>query len=156
MNNKYNGTIDCIHQTIKHRGIQGLFTGYWATVYREIPGWAIYFTSFEIINSKLLDELCLHHAISSGVSGAIAGAMSWLLVYPIDVAKTHIQLMPDNTNATEKSTIRVIRNIVQSHGWKFLFRGLGATMVRSFPANAVVFPVYQYTIKSLESVETFF
>jgi solute carrier family 25 carnitine/acylcarnitine transporter 20/29 len=40
-------------------------------------------------------------------------------------------------------------SIVARHGWRRLFRGLGITLVRAFPVNGTIFPVYEFTLMQI-------
>ena len=65
--------------------------------------------------------------------------------------KTRIQTAPWDTPRAELKMVNVCRSIVREHGWRFMFRGLGVTLVRAFPVNATVFPVYEFTLNHLVS-----
>jgi solute carrier family 25 carnitine/acylcarnitine transporter 20/29 len=43
----------------------------------------------------------------------------------------------------------VARDIVRENGWQYMFRGLGVTLVRAFPVNAIIFPVYEFVLLQL-------
>lgn len=38
-----------IKAIIRNQGIFGLYRGFWASAWRDIPGWAVYFASFEYL-----------------------------------------------------------------------------------------------------------
>lgn len=44
-----------IKAIVKNQGISGLYRGFWASAWRDIPGWAVYFASFEHLK-KLGEE----------------------------------------------------------------------------------------------------
>lgn len=37
-------------------------------------------------------------------------------------------------------------HLVRQHGWRYLFHGLGVTILRAFPVNGMIFPVYELSI----------
>ena len=42
------------------QGIRGLYRGFWAFAWRDIPGWAVYFAAFEqlkIMNDSLISKM---------------------------------------------------------------------------------------------------
>jgi len=43
---KYGAEIKAI---VRNQGISGLYRGFWASAWRDIPGWAVYFASFEYL-----------------------------------------------------------------------------------------------------------
>lgn len=36
-----------IRSILKSKGIMGLYTGFWASAWRDVPGWAVYFAAYE-------------------------------------------------------------------------------------------------------------
>ena len=77
------------------------------------------------------------------ISGALAGASSWLSCYPVDVVKSVIQ-----TQHSPGRSVRMLpisRELYARGGWRAFFRGLSPTLVRSVPVNAVTFTVYEHT-----------
>lgn len=43
----------------------------------------------------------------------------------------------------------VASDLVKEHGWQYMFRGLGVTLLRAFPVNAIIFPVYEFVLLQL-------
>ena len=157
-------------------GIRGLYRGCISTIVRETPAFGLYFGSYDYVkyyinsclstwqkrdmqstvemnayDERVLDETNSHTVISSILAGGFAGAFTWILCYPVDVIKTKIQTAPLNTPSEKLGMIYVGRRIVEKHGWRQLSRGLGVTVLRAFPVNGIVFPVYEYTLIQLTS-----
>ena len=65
---------------------------------------------------------------------------------PLFVIKIRIQTSPLDTPA---SFLGAGRQIVAKHGWSMMFRGLGITLIRAFPVNGTIFPVYEFTLEHL-------
>ena len=88
-----------------------LFQGLSATLYRETPGFAIYFSTYNYLKSirhKLYSDRYLNSlniptittipTISLSESflfGALAGSTAWVFIYPQDRIKTHLQAIKD-------------------------------------------------------------
>jgi hypothetical protein len=113
------------------------------TTLREVPAFAFYFTSQKVFEDKLNSFEIFNPFVSSFIAGGGAGAVSWGICYPLDMAKTEIQMLKYTASPESKSFIKVIRRIYYDHGFKFLYRGLNATILRSLPVNAVLFPTYK-------------
>jgi hypothetical protein len=77
------------------------------------------------------------------IAGGLAGCASWLVIYPVDVVKSHVQ-----TGSTGSSTngLTVARELYRQYGIRAFTRGLGVTMLRAFPVNATVF----YALETLK------
>lgn len=77
-------------QTKTNKSQCGLFS----CIVREVPACGIYFGSYTTMREQ--DQ-------SMFISGAVAGALSWLLTYQLDIAKTQIQ-------SGESPNIRTVYN----------------------------------------------
>nr|CAD7268774.1 unnamed protein product [Timema shepardi] len=87
--------------------------------------------------------------VKSIVTGAITGVISVFITYPIEYAKTQVQL--EKTNGREKlykGTIDCVTKTVKTYGFKGLYKGLNVLVYGSIPRNAILFGSYD-TTKSL-------
>ena len=46
-----------IANIIRNQGFMGMYRGFWACFWRELPGWGVYFASYEYIKSIMPDNL---------------------------------------------------------------------------------------------------
>ena len=83
---------------------------------------------------------------SSVVAGGISGALTWAIVYPVDIIKSIIQTIPLNTPRERRTTLYVAKDIIKRHGRMYLFHGLGVTVLRALPVNGMIFPVYELSM----------
>jgi solute carrier family 25 carnitine/acylcarnitine transporter 20/29 len=56
-----------------NKGIKGLFKGFWITFLREIPGWGVYFGSYEYFKNEDYNKY---------ISGGLSGFSAWLIAIP--------------------------------------------------------------------------
>jgi len=144
----YTSTLDCTMQTIRMDGVRGLFRGGSSTMLREIPGTAVWFSTYDIA-SRRIHQLYTHFAnvregttppgpINQCLSGAIAGCLYWLIPYPIDTIKTKVQ-----TTGGVVSEAEIVRLILQAEGVRGLYKGVGLTMLRAIPTSAAIFLTYE-------------
>lgn len=95
------------------------------------------------------------------ISGGLAGVMTWLVIYPIDVIKTNIQVTNPIISATTITTtiesnhniktnhppkiniVGVINSLYKKQGIKVFYRGITTALVRAVPTNAVIFYIYE-------------
>jgi hypothetical protein len=156
----YKGPIDCGLSIIRNHGLfRGLFRGMGVTLWRETPAFGMYFATYDTIKARvenLLEDKDDHHPIpthahawaASALAGGISGAWTWAIIYPFDVIKSRIQTAPLERHL-QKGMWTVARDIVRENGWQYMFRGLGVTLVRAFPVNAIIFPVYEFVLLQL-------
>lgn len=125
-----------VRKVLAEGGLKGFLRGSGITFWRDVPCYAVYFTTYEGTRewfepgSRALDK-----SNSSAVllfSGGLAGAMSWLCVYPLDVIKTRVCL------ETTPLTLSWGKSLAAARQGQ-LFAGLGSTMVRGFIVNSVMF-----------------
>jgi len=170
----YKGPVDAIKRIVSEHGVQRLYQGWWTTAWREIPAFGLYFATYDYLkdraNSFLLDrerqKLLLqgqsgtasaavltntHTWLASAFAGGCAGSLTWAIVYPIDVIKSWVQTAPLDTPFRDLRMYTVGKAIVEKNGIRYLFRGLGITLIRAFPVNGTIFPVYEFTLKQVTS-----
>eukprot|EP00850_Spirogloea_muscicola_P012277 SM000078S22136 [mRNA] locus=s78:511747:512052:- [translate_table: standard] len=82
-------------------------------------------------------------------AGGLAGALSWVACYPLDVAKSRLQAQGANGGRRFKGIWHCLRTSVAEEGVAVLFRGLGTTMVRAYLVNGAIFTAYEMTLRAL-------
>ncbi|XP_053214689.1 mitochondrial basic amino acids transporter-like isoform X2 [Panonychus citri] len=127
--------------------IRGLYRGMIPTLLRDAPAFGIYFSSFQYLIDRNPEETSETKLL---MAGGLAGALSWLFIYPIDVIKTKIQT---EGAKYDHSLIKCTKSMYKdsSLGWRIFFRGFTPTLVRAFPVNAVTFYVVNKTFVLYEN-----
>lgn len=163
----YKGPMQATRGIVSQYGVPRLYQGWWVTCLREVPAFGMYFAVYDYtkdkVNAFLAKQAGLniqnpntfsmnhsHTWLASALSGGIAGSCTWLIAYPTDVIKTKIQTAPLSTPRNELSMFKVGADIIAKHGVRHLFRGLGITLIRAFPVNGTIFPVYELTLEQLK------
>ena len=91
-----------------------------------------------------------HGFVPSFLAGGAAGCVIWSSTFPFDTVKTRIQTAPFDTPKPKLRIPAVVRTIVKNEGFTALYRGLSVSLVRAFPVNAIVFPVYGFVLRHLQ------
>jgi len=140
--NQYKGTFDCLMKVSKVEGIRGFYKGLGITMGREIPAFAFYFYTYELFagGSNSTTAMMLF-------AGGMAGTVSWIICYPMDVLKSRVQ--SDGVNGMQKynGVLDCLKKSLKHEGPTFLTRGLNSTIIRAFPTNAVTFAVVGWIFK---------
>ena len=110
----------------------GLFVGVGATCWREAPTYAAYFSIYEEARAA---------GLGAAIAGGLAGALSWLLVIPIDVAKTRVQ----SGDARHFLPALAAACARPAH----LAQSAGPTVARALVKHAVVFVAYEAILDAL-------
>jgi len=122
-----------------------LFQGLSATLYRETPGFGIYFSTYHLLKKIREESLSLQYVgnkdipsistLESFTFGAIAGINSWLFIYPQDRIKTHLQAIKDKHLTFNDG----LKDVLKDGGYKGLYKGFQYALMRAIPLHATVF-----------------
>lgn len=141
------GPIDCLRKIYSREGTKGLFRGLNITMLREIPAFGSYFWTYELLtrtpdNSPVSTSAML-------LSGGLAGIVSWVIVYPIDVIKSRMQIDGIAGSLKYKNSLDCLKQGLALEGYVGFYRGLVPTILRAFPVNAATFAVVTWTMRLL-------
>lgn len=113
-----------------------MFKGLSATFTREVPGFAIYFSTYESLKNHFYKNREIS-IISSFIFGGISGTMAWVFIYPQDRIKTIIQSNCNkNSNASIKS---IIKNTYNNGGLKQFYNGFSFAVARAILLHSGTF-----------------
>ena len=146
---------------------RGLFRGWGATAIRDL-GYGPYFWSYELLN-RLVSRIGLDpdapaparaRPLSNAqlaVSGGIAGVLAWLSTFWADVVKTRVQATshlddrraPGSPFWHRSLFLRTAASTYAEGGIAAFFAGVGPTVLRALPVNAVMFIVFESVRDSL-------
>jgi len=77
----------------------GLYKGFLPMLLRDVPGWGVYFFTYEYLKAlmrldsseqKSIQQMSNLELLTLMWAGGVAGQMSWIVSYPWDVIKTTI------------------------------------------------------------------
>ena len=131
-------------------GVRGLYTGAGVTAARDVPSHGVYFAAYEG-GRDALDPGCRSRGDAGAAAallaaGGVAGAASWLSVYPLDVIKTRVQSERVAGAAGQPVASSPVATAIARGG---LWAGIGSTLARAFVVNAVLFTVYEQVMEAL-------
>lgn len=126
-------------------GILGLYTGYSATLLRNLPAGVLSYSSFEYLKAAVLRRTNQVHLepYQSVCCGALAGAISASLTTPLDVVKTRLMTQA-HWEAVNKATAvmysgvsATVKQILKEESWVGFTRGMGPRVVHSACFSAI-------------------
>lgn len=134
-----------IRHVLQNKGVLGLWHGWSSTCFREILGTSIWFGSYEYANKYLQDNTPIKNDFSLLLSGAFAGFMFNLSAFPMDTIKSNIQTYEilNGKASHDISFSYMVKKLYKSGGIKGFYNGLGITLLRAMPANALIFYTYE-------------
>ena len=137
------GISEAVAHILNTAGLGGLTRGLAITFTREVPAFGVYFGSYELMIRQFGDSTPV---VLTG--GGMAGILSWVLTYPQDVIKSRLQADGFGPGQQYRGTRDCLQASLRSEGAGCLVRGMGSTIIRAFPMNAVTFGVYSYIMKN--------
>ncbi|KAF2963572.1 hypothetical protein GQX73_g10004 [Xylaria multiplex] len=157
------------------RWFAGLYRGGAVTALRDSIGYGFYFWTYEF-GSRIMSSLFLRmqlppsvgslagdgngaslmisfsqEAIKAVLCGGIAGVVSWVSIYPLDLIKTRVQGQVHPTATLplgvsipkQKGAIQMAREIYINGGIRAFYPGLTECSKRAFIVNAIQWPIYK-------------
>ncbi|KAF9973778.1 hypothetical protein BGZ73_002966 [Actinomortierella ambigua] len=163
-----NSSWKTVKEIVKKRGLFGLYKGAPLHIARDTLGTGVYFASYETVK-RVVSQTMQHvrSPISTGDSkaaaagpgpmvhffaGGFCGVFSWMIVFPIDLVKSVMQKEVLLTKPTYDSAWACAKDIVRRSGVRGLYRGVGVTLVRSFPIHSMNFVVYEAVMDYVKNV----
>ena len=141
----YIGNLKTILEIKRKYGIFGLYRGLFITILRDAPGFGVFFAAYE----GLLDQTAkLQNSSRDDVHwglrflyGGITGPISFAVNYPVELVKTRYQM--DGAYGTEqqfRSSTECFRSAWREGGFRLLYRGLNACLLRAVVCNFFLLP----------------
>jgi solute carrier family 25 carnitine/acylcarnitine transporter 20/29 len=128
--------IKIMKQTNQHINISPsfLFKGLSATFTREIPGFAIYFSTYEGLKKYYYTNNNINISIpASFIFGGISGSVAWIFIYPQDRIKTIIQT--NNNNSIKE----IIYTTYKLGGLRHFYSGFSFAIMRAILLHSGTF-----------------
>mmetsp|Transcript_14356 Transcript_14356/g.43357 ORF Transcript_14356/g.43357 Transcript_14356/m.43357 type:complete len:303 (-) Transcript_14356:2366-3274(-) len=158
----FNGPGECIRHLLRTEGPRGLTRGLSGTLARETFGNALFFTVYETLRRQIPGRAPQEDAGSPQpisvlailtdsaaviAAGGFSGMCMWAAVLPIDVAKSRMQIAQPGTKH-DRSLAANLRMLYRERGLRGCYPGLSPVLLRSFPANAAQWLVYELIMRS--------
>ncbi|TIB78964.1 hypothetical protein E3Q22_00755 [Wallemia mellicola] len=146
---------DITKAIIKEEGLRGLWRGTSPTLWRNVPGVALYFTSLQSLRSYMITTgLFLPNHTSNGksssefsrlnsrgnlISGALARTAVGFLLNPFTVCKARFE----SNLYKYKSIVGALTDIVKQSGPRGLLSGFSASALRDAPYAGLYVVIYE-------------
>jgi len=152
---EYTGTLDCARKTIRRDGVRGLYRGMAAPLVGITPIFAVYFWGFEVgkqiaryFEGKTPDQ----HLSTWGVlvAGGISALPATAIMVPAERVKVLLQIQGQNAGPQKyNGALDCARQIYRSEGFRGLYRGTYATLLRDVPGSMAYYGAYEIIRNSL-------
>ncbi|ODV95820.1 hypothetical protein PACTADRAFT_41384 [Pachysolen tannophilus NRRL Y-2460] len=144
--------LKLIKHIYKEQGLLGFWKGQTSTLIRECGATAFWFGSYEysLMTFQKLNNRSENSSLELLVSGAIAGVAYNASFFPVDTVKSTVQTQQNFVHGDKVDYTGVIKKIYSKNGVRSFYSGLGITLLRAIPSNAIVFYIYETLKKNFK------
>ncbi|KAL8161020.1 hypothetical protein V2J09_012509 [Rumex salicifolius] len=141
--------ISVFSHILKNDGIHGIFRGFGTSAIGSLPGRVLVLTSLEVSKDMTLKYLERYEmavatrlGIANGVAGMVSNLVSCVYYVPLDVVCQRLMVQGLPGTRVCNGTVDVISKVMQSEGFRGLYRGFGLTALTQSPASALWWGTY--------------
>jgi solute carrier family 25 protein 39/40 len=148
----FNSTFDGLRKIARNEGITTLWRGLSPTLVMTVPANIIYFTGYDWLrfNKQSPINRLTSDNYAPLAAGAVARIFAAVAVSPIEMFRTRMQASQSTGGSHLTETAKGIREMVSTHGYTSLWRGLTLTLWRDVPFSAI----YWWGYESMRGVLT--
>ncbi|KAI1265806.1 mitochondrial carrier domain-containing protein [Xylariaceae sp. FL1019] len=133
----YRGTFDAARTIVRTEGLTELFSGYKATLYRDLPFSALQFMFYEQFQTwarewKDSRDIGVQLELLTGAAG---GGLAGVITCPLDVVKTRLQTQIDPPPALHKPKDRTATDV------KFAVKETSSKLAKETPSHNSIRPI---------------
>lgn len=127
---------------------KNLYKGFTPTIFRETPGFGIYFSTYNYLKNKFPANDNIGKTFAYG---ALSGLSAWCFIYPSDLIKTNYQSEHSNGLSLIDTTKKIWSESNSSNkitkGISNFYRGFHFAILRAMPLHGGVFMGYELAKK---------
>ncbi|XP_073832843.1 mitochondrial ornithine transporter 1-like [Musca autumnalis] len=130
-------------------GITGFYRGLGSTFLRDVPGFFVYFSSYEIARDYLVRDLESKDNIETWrtmLAATMAAVIQSITTFPLDVMKSRIQI--ENLKGSFR---KISKDILRKDGYLAFYSGILPSIFRTIPSTGALYLVYENLKKTKES-----
>lgn len=148
---RYKNSFQAAVGISKEHGVSSLYRAFAVNTLREMVFLATYFTAYEHLKSFQLHSMSLYPpSLAVPLAGGTAGALGWLISFPLDCIKSNIQAKPIDGVTKVPSGMQVARYLINTKGFLGLYSGVVPSILRAFIVSSSRFSAYETTLWLLE------
>lgn len=147
----YQNVLDAAVGVARDRGVaKGLYAGVSVTLAEIVPASAVQFGSYAMLKKSFGSESVF--AQNDFACGFAAGTIARLVIHPLDVVKKRFQVAGFSRSLAYgqrvdahayRNFLAAVRTIAKTEGVAGFYKGLFPSLVKSAPASAVTFAVFE-------------
>jgi solute carrier family 25 carnitine/acylcarnitine transporter 20/29 len=157
---RFSGVVDCFVKTVKGEGFLALYKGMSSPMAAQALQKAIMFSAYGAAQRFIVDRRSAARDLQRQVlttpelflCGMFAGSVNTVVAAPIELVRNRLMTQYHAKAATDAATsihhytgpIDCCRKIVQRHGLRGLWRGIGPTLLRDGPGVGAWYASFEW------------
>lgn len=141
----FNSTFDGLRKIARNEGITTLWRGLSPTLVMTVPANIIYFTGYDWL--RFNKNSPINRSFSDNYAPLMAGATARIfaagVVSPIEMFRTRMQASRSTGGAHFAETFKGLGELISTHGYLSLWRGLTLTLWRDVPFSGLYWWGYE-------------
>jgi len=134
---QFNGLVDVYRKTLASDGIQGLYRGFNISCVGIIVYRGLYFGLYDSLKPVVLTGTMRDSFFAAFLLGWTITIGAGLASYPLDTIRRRM-MMTSGEAVKYKSSYHAFQEIIQKEGYKSLFKGAGANVLRAIAGAGVL------------------
>jgi len=134
---QFNGLLDVYRKTLKTDGIAGLYRGFNISCFGIIVYRGLYFGLYDSLKPVILVGALANNFLASFLLGWGITIAAGLASYPVDTVRRRM-MMTSGEAVKYRSSMHAFVEICKKEGWKSLFKGAGANILRAVAGAGVL------------------
>jgi len=148
---------ECAMSMYRQRGLPGFYAGSAPAVVQIVPYMGLNFAIYDFLITQGDDQRSSKSVGLSGYAGSISGAVSKIIVYPMDTIKKRIQIQsvfgaPTSTGVIYDGMWDCLATTIRTEGVFGLYRGLVPSVLKTTLGSGLSFTFFRSTKNLLESI----
>jgi len=133
---QFNGLIDVYRKTLKSDGLAGLYRGFNISCVGIIVYRGLYFGLYDSLKPALPAQYKDNFLVNFALGWAVTTGAG-LASYPIDTVRRRM-MMTSGAAVKYDSSLHCFREVIKNEGYKSLFKGAGANILRAIAGAGVL------------------
>ena len=141
----FTSTLDGLQKIARNEGATSLWRGLSPTLLMSIPANVIYFTGYDWLRSNPRSIIQKHvpDDYAPLIAGSVARVSAATVISPIEMFRTRMQATTGREGGVFAETLGGLRRMVNTEGYRSLWRGLTLTMWRDVPFSGIYWWGYE-------------
>ncbi|XP_065181150.1 mitochondrial glycine transporter B-like [Sycon ciliatum] len=140
------GMVATFTTVVQHEKLSGLWRGLSPSLSRCVPGVGLYFTTLTALQQTVVPEDRKATAFEALCIGGLARSLTCGALLPITVVKTRFE----SGNFQYSSVVGALKNVKTQEGFRGLYSGCYATLLRDAPFSGLYYLFYSEGKKALD------